>query len=214
MRTILTVIGIAIAAFGVPFLINGAYNTGSHRIVTDWGATDVLTYWGSVLGGLATLLAIWINIRYEKRKERYYVLSNLLFDALDNLDANHVLSLKKCIEEKSKDSEGQTGSRIGTVSDFLATLGVYNLTNKTYVCKKLEIRFSHEEHSTFQKQLNKLRDYEERYIPLLLRFGKERLGGAFVLNILEKIEDIYSKEYNDMVDSVHDSLKKFESKWW
>jgi len=72
MRLALKLLGVAAAGFllivGVPILINEIYNIGGY--VTHWGASEVLGYYGSILGGFATLLAIYFTIRHENKKMR------------------------------------------------------------------------------------------------------------------------------------------------
>ena len=53
---------------GIPIFINEIYNIGWY--VTHWGATDVLGFYGSVLGGFATLIAIYITIIRENKIRR------------------------------------------------------------------------------------------------------------------------------------------------
>lgn len=58
---------------GIPLIINEAYKFNSGYI-TLWGASDVLSYYGAVLGGGSTLIALLATISFTRRqlkRERY-----------------------------------------------------------------------------------------------------------------------------------------------
>jgi hypothetical protein len=215
MLTIIVCIAISmLLLFGVPFGINEVYKIGGY--VTDWGATEVLLYWGSVLGGLATLWAIYTSLLFEKRKERYQEISKWLFDALDNLDANTSLSFKKRIDEKKEYLLYRINQNKERVIDLISTQEFYGLVSKACMCKKLEIRLSSDEKRVFQKTLTLLRMYEEEYVKLLHKlreYGERQVDSIFVENTFEKIEKLYFDKYDSMVDSVQEGLKKLKRQW-
>ena len=84
------------------------YNIGGYQ--THWGASDVLSYYGSILGGLATLIAVLLTIRHstnnikkdnarrdnerkeERMRDRIIFVSGLFYNMLAKLDASHFLN--------------------------------------------------------------------------------------------------------------------------
>lgn len=64
------VIGIILAiilVIGGPIVINELYKTGKGYI-TLWGAEDMLSYYGTILGAVATVLAVIFTIRFTKKQ--------------------------------------------------------------------------------------------------------------------------------------------------
>lgn len=58
---------------GVPILINESY-IPSGGYITKWGAADVLSYYGTLLGALATIIALYFTIKSTRTQitsERY-----------------------------------------------------------------------------------------------------------------------------------------------
>jgi len=78
MKTILIIAGISmviivaivLATFGVPILINKAYNMNPTKIVTAWGATEALLFYGSALGGIATLASIVTAVLHDNKMRK------------------------------------------------------------------------------------------------------------------------------------------------
>jgi len=202
---------VIVASVAVPFLINYAYGTCRPIIFTDWGATDALSYWGSVLGGLATLFAVYLAITAEKRKERYQEVSTLLFEALDNLDVSMLFSFKKGNDEKKEQFLYRINQNKGKVGDFISAQELFYLISRAHVCKKLDTRLSRSERNVFEKTLTRLRKYEEEYIKLLQKLrekSEQPEDSILVENVLEKIEKLY-EEYDGLADSVQNGLKAF-----
>jgi len=70
-KTILIVIPLAAIALivGVPLIINESYKMNS-GYTTCWGASDVLSYYGTILGATATIIAVIMTIRFSKKQQR------------------------------------------------------------------------------------------------------------------------------------------------
>ena len=68
-RTIaLTIVGLLILVVGVPLGINASYQCGTVIIATQWGAEDMLNYYGAILGSSVTLAGLAITIRFTMRQ--------------------------------------------------------------------------------------------------------------------------------------------------
>ena len=64
---ILLIVVVAVLTIGVPFAINEAYKVDK-GYVTMWGAEDVLSYYGAILGATATVAALAFTIWFTKRQ--------------------------------------------------------------------------------------------------------------------------------------------------
>jgi len=205
------IVCIVLLLFAIPFGINEAYKIGGY--VTDWDAKDAFLFYGSVFGGIATLLGVYMVIVHENRKERYQEISKWLFNALDNLDASIPLSFKNRIDEKMKHLLYRINQNQGKVDGIISTQEFSDLISNARMCKKLEIRLLPNEKKIFEKTLTLLRKYEEEYVELLQKLrekSKQTVDSVFVENALAKIEKLSSEKYGNMVDSVRDGLKEFK----
>lgn len=69
---VLGMLGIVFLVFGVPFLINFCYkkNASFSALATEWGAADVLSYYGSLLGAAATIFVLRQTIKFTNESQR------------------------------------------------------------------------------------------------------------------------------------------------
>lgn len=56
------------AIFLVPRFIDCLYLVGSDKVNTTFESKDLLSFWGELLGGSATLIGVMITVRYSDRK--------------------------------------------------------------------------------------------------------------------------------------------------
>jgi hypothetical protein len=224
MKTIWIVICFVIAAFVVPIIINWVYSTNYKIFFTEWDATNALLYWGSVLGGLATLLAIYINLLAEKRKERYRVISGLLSNALRNFDILVFLDINKYGDDyygSRRDRCIRDHSQPKKVCGFILPDTIPSLIEKAQSNMFLGIEFLSHEKSFFNRVLNDLNELTKDYIASLqileeqkdseLRFamGNEKI--YWLDNFLENSKGLCRK-YNEVSTSVEKRLTEYESR--
>lgn len=62
-----TVIIVIFLMAGVPIIINEAYKTNSGYL-TLWNAADVLSYYGTIIGAIATIIALVITISFTRKQ--------------------------------------------------------------------------------------------------------------------------------------------------
>lgn len=65
----LFVLALLAVVIGVPIIINESYKTNSGYI-TKWGAADVLSYYGTILGALVTITTIIATIGFTRKQIR------------------------------------------------------------------------------------------------------------------------------------------------
>lgn len=90
-KKILFAIILLILIVGVPFIINESYKVDDGYI-TLWGASEVLSYYGTVLGASATILAVIYTIKFTRKQINYdYSISQekLKWEKVDNLLQEH-----------------------------------------------------------------------------------------------------------------------------
>ncbi len=76
---------------GVPFIINESYKADKGYI-TLWGASEVLSYYGTILGAVATILTVIYTIKFTRKQIDYeYTISQekLKWEKVDNLLQEH-----------------------------------------------------------------------------------------------------------------------------
>ncbi len=95
------VIGALAAIVGVPIIINECYKANS-GYMTIWGAADVLSYYGTILGTLVTVVTIVVTISFTRKQiQRESYLKNesdkwanieaIISDALDKINPRRIL---------------------------------------------------------------------------------------------------------------------------
>jgi len=212
---------IIIFIFFVPYLINEAYNRGGYP--TNWDAKDVLVFYGSVLGGIATLIAVFLTIadgnkqrekdkKKSQNRERYLFVSGLLFNSLYNLDGSNLFVYKNHIDEISKSLPCVSALNSKQYCNHVSPQKLSDLIESANRSKNLEINFFLEERHILSEALKKIQSYSKEYLSLLLRLSDPPSsdGNFLVDNILEKIETLYNRDYDKLVTSVHENMKIFE----
>lgn len=95
------VIGALAAIVGVPIIINECYKANS-GYMTIWGAADVLSYYGTILGTLATVATIVVTISFTRKQiqresylknetEKWANIEAIISDALDKINPRRIL---------------------------------------------------------------------------------------------------------------------------
>ncbi len=65
---VLAILGFVVLVIGVPLGINAIYQCNTVIIRTQWGAEDVLSYYGAILGAFVTMAGLIITIRFTMRQ--------------------------------------------------------------------------------------------------------------------------------------------------
>ena len=222
-KEILTVIVfVIIAAIVGTFAINEAYKFGC-GYVTKWVASDMLIFFGTVLGGLSTLLAVYATIKDgdKKRKkdksdsenrERHRFFSKILFETLCNLDNSYLLNFKNIVDRKERTPHGINDLRDIRLNVLLPPQKLSDLIETANKNKNMEIYFSSDEEAIFHDTLTRFREYRAEYVSLLDHFKRNGYfamdAGIIESDEINKIEPLCSVKYNELVASVHESLKK------
>lgn len=222
-KTILIIVGTVFAIFFVPVIIHWAYNTNCPKIVTDWGATDVLFYWGSVIGGLATLSAIFINILYGKRKERHQAISSLFSDSLRNFDMRVFLTIHECADEYDNSflvrALSAYNQHVKKIRDIIPPDTIPYLIEKANNNMFLGMKFLSDEKTFFYRVIEDLKEFTKDYTSLLLileehkddelRFATKETISYWLDRFLEKNKDLCRK-YKEMFTSVEKAITEYE----
>ena len=62
------VLAAVVLIFAVPVAINLCYSADTVIIPTQWGATDVLSYYGTILGAAVTVGALIVTILFTRKQ--------------------------------------------------------------------------------------------------------------------------------------------------
>lgn len=85
-----------ILAFIGPCLINEAYKYGTLQkncYITLWGASDLLSYYGTILGATATILAVVWTINHSKKINRHNLGIKACFDLIESCEINKLYTI-------------------------------------------------------------------------------------------------------------------------
>lgn len=69
-KVLLIVLLILLAAIGGPFIIDKAYDASNKIFFTQWDAPNILSYYGTLLGAAATIIAVVLTIRYAQKSSQ------------------------------------------------------------------------------------------------------------------------------------------------
>lgn len=187
--------------FAIPHFINKAYDIGGFY-ETNWGAGDVLSFYGSVLGGFATLMAIYITIRRENRIRRYdeqkqknevkiqYV-RNSLNSALHTLDCSHIVI---------------TNIPHSDPSSAIEKLRHYSLEVRNFTT--IEVLFDIEQSEILREANLAVKSYAENYYSLItdfINFGRSHTEYKLYMSYDEIL-----KTYRSDPEKYYNEIKKVE----
>lgn len=192
---IVIIVGIFIVA-GIPLIINETYkvNTG---YLTLWGAADVLSYYGMILGALLTIFALVVTITFTKRqiqrdsylkaeKEKWNKIETEIVKALDAINPARASDLINQSLSQNRDetivSLRSCMLRAETAGDALR--GYINKNDEHYL----------------QPLLLTIKKYTEKYDDLIDRVTTQ----FFNLQLLEKA--IHATETLQRIQSPADRL--------
>lgn len=91
-----TVLVVIFLIVGVPIIINEAYKTNSGYL-TLWNAADVLSYYGTIIGAIATIIALVMTISFTRKQihrdsylkreyEKWSRTESVFVEALNNIN--------------------------------------------------------------------------------------------------------------------------------
>lgn len=208
-KTIIIILCVALLfIIGVPILINELYHVGQNigGYLTYWDATDVLIYYGAVLGGCATLLAVFLTIKdgekkrrlerkYEARKQRIAFVSSLLFDMLVKIDGSPFINRFR----------GEFKNWIKNPMD------VYPYFEGAHKFVNVDINFNSTEKEVIADEIKHLTEYAKEYSEYLWDFH----GLLIEWNDIEKDKesrnsiDKYISDYNNLKRQIDDDSKRY-----
>ena len=213
IKAIFIVIVIIILIIGVPIIINECYKLNCGYI-TVWDGTDVLGYYGTILGSVISVATLVITIRFTKKqiqRESYLQnerekLSNLKSIFLEILDSiNPILTLKNVIDNGFNDP-----------SKAINILQKYQMNCKT-ACDQLNAHLNISDYPKFKKLIDSIADISEELVRISqaeitqysnLRFWKHRETALKIAQNEKALPGSFSKEdiafSNDILEKTKD----------
>lgn len=213
IKVIFIVIVIIILIIGVPIIINECYKLNCGYI-TVWDGTDVLGYYGTILGSVISVATLVITIRFTKKqiqRESYLQnerekLSNLKSIFLEILDSiNPISTLKNVIDNGFNDP-----------SKAINILQKYQMNCKT-ACDQLNAHLNISDYPKFKKLIDSIADISEELIRISqaeitqysnLRFWKHRETALKITQNEKALPGSFSKEdiafSNDILEKTKD----------
>ena len=213
IKAIFIVIVIIILIIGVPIIINECYKLNCGYI-TVWDGTDVLGYYGTILGSVISVATLVITIRFTKKqiqRESYLQnerekLSNLKSIFLEILESiNPILTLKNVIDNGFNDP-----------SKAINILQKYQMNCKT-ACDQLNAHLNISDYPKFKKLIDSIADISEELIRISqaeitqysnLCFWKHRETALKITQNEKALPGSFSKEditfSNDILEKTKD----------
>lgn len=122
----LSILGFLFLAVGVPLIINSCYKA-TPVFVTKWNAEDVLSYYGTLLGAVSTILALVCTISFTKKqiqrswflersRAKWEMVETIVTQALVDISPLKMWSL-----DKTDDTNAMIRNRIRELHSYVIT---------------------------------------------------------------------------------------------
>lgn len=121
-----TVIAV-ILIFGIPILINESYKHGGY--ITMWGAADILSYYGTILGSLIAVATLAITILFTRKqiqRETYLHNANEHWSKIDEIFVTILNNINPAKPVKATIEKGQ-----GNAAEAIAVFQNYQMFCQT-----------------------------------------------------------------------------------
>lgn len=128
-RWLFAIILVVILAIGIPIGINEAYKENSGYI-TVWNASDVLSYYGSLLGAIATTGALVMTIAFTRKQIQRHVFlerKHSKWEKVENIITQALLDISPL---KMQNTEKLDGALINNIHVIISNLQSYALVSK------------------------------------------------------------------------------------
>lgn len=98
-----TVLGLSLVLFflvGIPLIIDWLYDFPEPLIYTEWGPSELLNYYGTILGTTVTVLTFYLGIRNEFRKKRKDEISQRQLDVIVKINSAYDEMIKNSLPSR------------------------------------------------------------------------------------------------------------------
>lgn len=126
-KKVLVAVVISVLIFGIPIIINECYKHGGY--ITMWGAADILSYYGTILGAfiaIATLVTTIIFTRKQIQRETYLQNANEHWSKIDEAFVAILNNINPVKPVKATIDKGQ-----GNVAEAIAVFQNYQMFCQT-----------------------------------------------------------------------------------
>lgn len=195
------ILGILVFAVGVPLAINECYKVGGY--VTLWNASDVLAYYGSLLGSVTAIVVLAGTILFTRKqiqretyikeqKEKWGKVEDIVVDALMRINP---MQITQMITEASSD---------GNISELRAKLQLYIIKSKQSL-DLVKCYLNSDEMAAAKRYLEKIVSAIERFVAHTEKYQEQ-------YERMECLDDSYDASLhfvrNDKINSGnHDNSK-------
>lgn len=130
------IIALAILLFvvfviGVPLGINACYQCDTVIITTQWGASDVLSYYGTLLGAVTTVAALVVTIAFTKKQIQHDRFLDQNYTKWERIESSITKILTDISPLIINDFGEMDNLKIETLLAILTHLQAYETTIKT-----------------------------------------------------------------------------------
>lgn len=129
-KPMVLVVAVAILVFGIPIGINEAYKAGA-GYVTMWGAAEVLSFYGSVLGAVVTAASLFATIWFTRKqiaRDKFLERNRDKWEKVDSIITKSMIDISPLNMCNSAKLDGTITSNLQTI---ILNLQSYAITAKT-----------------------------------------------------------------------------------
>lgn len=129
---ILTILGFVVLVIGVPLGINASYQCDTVIIITQWGASEALSYYGTLLGAVATIAALAVTIAFTKKQiqhDRFLDRNYMKWEKIESMITKILTDISPLIINDFGKLAGKVN--IEMLFTMLTHLRAYEITVKT-----------------------------------------------------------------------------------
>lgn len=203
MKTRLLLCGLIalLLVVGVPFLINELYKNNS-GYMTVWGAADVLSYYGTLLGTCVTVGALIVTIRFTKKqimRDSYIKFQEEKWNRIESMVSSSLETIHpaRAIEILSRET---SAGHNATITGFL----LYILQAKTAL-DSLFGYMSGEDYERLKPLLLKIQNSAYEYCDLVTKLCSE-YDKLDKIRLRKNAEIVYNKAHQNPAKNMDDLL--------
>lgn len=226
-KIVLGILLFVVLVFLIPLGINQCYQSEIVIIPTKWGAADVLSYYGTLLGASVTILTLIFTILFTRKqiqRERFLERNRLKWETVDTIIMQALLEispLNLCGSAYSEDPVVMVHGRISELQSYAITAKTFLDKIKFYInldeCNKQMGDFIAEIFCAITQFCQIESDLEKEYMTLLtiavknnnnipneelvLHFGRTE-------ELMKKIPIAYNGPYQRLLNMKRDVFEK------
>lgn len=200
------VLGTLVSLIGIPLIINMCYQCDTVIIPTKWGAADMLSYYGTLLGAVTTVAALVVTIAFTKKQIQHDRFLDQNYTKWEGIESSVTKILMDISPLIISDFEKMDSLKVETLFAMLTHLQAYETTIKTSLdAMKCHIN------SQDRQQIAAFEDQLSDCIAQFREIEQKLKGGVFKLATVTAMNQgslppeaflLFHNEYKETIDKI------------